>query len=175
MSRRWFIELWHDSFIIGWLLRFFTGGFPVVCRPCLLDILQRTDYQHSVCRPHCTLIFLMWCFDRPSCACSPYSRSSWNNLVGVLSSCFLPRSEGIKVDPSLRNIGHESEDKGLTVVPVKFTSDFFFNFKVFYWICYNTSSVIYALVFWLRGMWDLSSPTRDWTHTPCTRRWIFNH
>lgn len=21
--------------------------------------------------------------------------------------------------------------------------------------------------FWLRGMWDLSSPTTDWTHTPC--------
>ena len=25
-----------------------------------------------------------------------------------------------------------------------------------------------------RGMWDLSSPTRDWTHVPCTGRWILN-
>ena len=24
-------------------------------------------------------------------------------------------------------------------------------------------------------MWDLSPPTRDWTHVPCTGRWILNH
>ena len=29
--------------------------------------------------------------------------------------------------------------------------------------------------FWLRGMWDLSSPTRDQTHTPCVRRWGLHH
>ena len=26
--------------------------------------------------------------------------------------------------------------------------------------------LFYVLVFWLQGMWDLSSPTRDQTHTP---------
>ena len=26
-----------------------------------------------------------------------------------------------------------------------------------------------------QGMWDLSSLTRDWTHIPCTARWILNH
>ena len=26
-----------------------------------------------------------------------------------------------------------------------------------------------------RGMWDLSSPTRDRTHVPCIGRWILNH
>ena len=28
-----------------------------------------------------------------------------------------------------------------------------------------------ALVLWPRGMWNLSSLTRDWTWTPCTGRW----
>ena len=30
------------------------------------------------------------------------------------------------------------------------------------------SDLIYVLVFWSGGMWDLSSITRDWTHIPCT-------
>ena len=29
--------------------------------------------------------------------------------------------------------------------------------------------------FWSQGMWDLSSPTRDRTHHPCTGRWSLNH
>ena len=29
--------------------------------------------------------------------------------------------------------------------------------------------------FWPWGMWGLSSPTRDWTHTPGIRRWSLNH
>ena len=32
-----------------------------------------------------------------------------------------------------------------------------------------------VLVFWLRGMWDLSSRTRDQTHTPCIGRRRLNH
>ena len=35
--------------------------------------------------------------------------------------------------------------------------------------------VFYVLAFWLRGMWDLSSPTRDRTHTPCIGRQSLNH
>ena len=31
------------------------------------------------------------------------------------------------------------------------------------------------LVFWPRGFWDLSSPTRDWTGIPCIGRWSLNH
>ena len=27
----------------------------------------------------------------------------------------------------------------------------------------------------LSGLWDLSSPTRDWTHAPGIARWILNH
>ena len=33
----------------------------------------------------------------------------------------------------------------------------------------------YVLFFWPRGMYDLSSLTRDWTHTPCIGRWRLNH
>ena len=33
----------------------------------------------------------------------------------------------------------------------------------------------YVLVFWLFGMWDLSSPTRDRTRTPCIGRQSLNH
>ena len=34
--------------------------------------------------------------------------------------------------------------------------------------------LFYVLVFWPWGMWDLSSPTRDWTHTPFTGKWSLN-
>ena len=44
-------------------------------------------------------------------------------------------------------------------------------FKVFYWICYNIASVLRFAFFGLWGMWDLSSPTRDQTCTPCIDRW----
>ena len=33
----------------------------------------------------------------------------------------------------------------------------------------------YVLVFWPRGMWELSSPTRDQAHSPCTGRWSRHH
>ena len=33
----------------------------------------------------------------------------------------------------------------------------------------------YVLVFWPQGMWDLSSPTSDWTHIPCIGRQNLNH
>ena len=35
--------------------------------------------------------------------------------------------------------------------------------------------LFYVLVFWLGGMWDLSSPTRDQTRTPCIGRRSLNH
>ena len=46
--------------------------------------------------------------------------------------------------------------------------------KILYWI-FTLSFLFYFLVFWLQGMWDLSSLTRDWTHTPCIGRWSLNH
>ena len=35
--------------------------------------------------------------------------------------------------------------------------------------------LIYVSVFWLRGMWDLSSPAREWTHTRGIGRQSLNH
>ena len=35
--------------------------------------------------------------------------------------------------------------------------------------------LFYVLVFWLQAMWDLSSRTRDQTHTPRTGRQSLNH
>ena len=35
--------------------------------------------------------------------------------------------------------------------------------------------LFYVLVFWPQGMWDLSSPIRDRTRTPCIERQSFNH
>ena len=43
--------------------------------------------------------------------------------------------------------------------------DFFYvdHFKSLYWICYSTVFVLW-FTFLPRGMWDLSSPIRDWTY-----------
>ena len=59
-----------------------------------------------------------------------------------------------------------------------FFKDFFFLmwtiFKVF--IEFATMLLLfYILVLWLWGMWDLSSPTRDRTRTPCIGRRSLNH
>ena len=47
-------------------------------------------------------------------------------------------------------------------------------FKHFYCICYNIAPVAYFSFFWLQGMRDLSSPTREPACTPCSRRSL-NH
>ena len=46
--------------------------------------------------------------------------------------------------------------------------------KILYWI-FTVLFLFYFLVFWLQGMWDLSSLTRDWIRTPCIGRWSLNH
>ena len=35
--------------------------------------------------------------------------------------------------------------------------------------------LFHVLVFWLPGLWDLHSPTRDWTCTPCSGRRSLHH
>ena len=62
---------------------------------------------------------------------------------------------------------------------------FFFLFKIFFFLMWTIFKVFiefvtvlllfYVLLFWPWGMWDLSSPARDWTHTPCIGRWGLNH
>ena len=35
--------------------------------------------------------------------------------------------------------------------------------------------LFYVFFFWSQGTWDLSSPTKDWTCTPCIGKWSLNH
>ena len=61
---------------------------------------------------------------------------------------------------------------------ISFLSFFFFLtwtiFKVF--VEFVTILLLfYVLVFWPLGMWDLSSPARDWTRITCTGRQSLNH
>ena len=52
-------------------------------------------------------------------------------------------------------------------------SSILFFFFSLYWTCYNIGS---GLCFhFSQGMWDLSSPTRDRTCTPCSGRQSLNH
>ena len=48
-------------------------------------------------------------------------------------------------------------------------------FEVF--IEFVTTPLVFfnALAYWPQSMWDLSFPTRNRTHTPCTGRWNLNH
>ena len=39
------------------------------------------------------------------------------------------------------------------------------------WICYNIAYFVFFGIFWPWAMWDLRSPTRDQTHTPCLNPW----
>ena len=48
-------------------------------------------------------------------------------------------------------------------------------FQSLYWICYRIASVLRSGFFWLHGMWDLSSPTRDQTCIPSIGRQSLNH
>ena len=48
-------------------------------------------------------------------------------------------------------------------------------FKSLYWICYHIASVIYVLIFWLWGLWDLISLTKGPTLIPCFGRQSLNH
>ena len=49
------------------------------------------------------------------------------------------------------------------------------HFFFVYWICYTSASVLCFGFFSPRGMWDLSFPTRDQTHTPYFGRRILNY
>ena len=60
-----------------------------------------------------------------------------------------------------------------------------FFFRIFFFLMWTIFKVFiefvtilllfYVLVFWPQGMWDLSSPARDRTRTPCTGRRSLNH
>ena len=78
--------------------------------------------------------------------------------------CFLPWGEK---EPVSEHIGKWVSS--ITFKKGSFFKRFFYvgHFYSLYSISYNIASVFF--VFWPRGMWDLSSPTRDWTCTPAVK------
>ena len=74
--------------------------------------------------------------------------------------------------------GPEKIPLGFLQIPVSWNADlssyWFFFFLSLYWICYNIASAL-CFVFWLQGVWDLGSLTRDRTYTPCVGRRCLNH
>ena len=92
------------------------------------------------------------------------------------------RSEASSFRPScmsVKQLGHTKP----TLIELFLNRDVvFFRFifdvehlKSLCWIVYNMASVIYVLVFWLRGMWDLSFQIRNRTCTPFIGRWSSNY
>ena len=58
----------------------------------------------------------------------------------------------------------------------RFKKNFFFDgdhFKVYEFV--TILLLFYVMVFWPGGMWNLSSPARDRTHTPCMGSRGLNH
>lgn len=64
----------------------------------------------------------------------------------------------------------------MSKVDIPFLKNFFYvdSFKGFI-ESVITLLLIYVVVFWLRGIWDLSFLSKDQTHAPCIRRRIVNH
>ena len=72
--------------------------------------------------------------------------------------------------------------KGLSRDHLIFHSFFFFFWRFFWQGPFIKSLVnllqyclFYVFVFWPWAMWDLSSLSRDQTHTPCIGRWSLHH
>ena len=71
----------------------------------------------------------------------------------------------------------------ISLIPVTTHTYFFFKFFFFQlWTIFKVFTefvtillLFYVLSFWLRGMWDLISPNRDRTCTPCIGRQNLNH
>ena len=61
---------------------------------------------------------------------------------------------------------------------VSFLKIFFFDVELFLRVFTEFVTILllfHVLVFWPQGMWDLSFPTGDQTHTPCIGRQNLNH
>ena len=59
-----------------------------------------------------------------------------------------------------------------------FFLEYFFDVDHFFKVFIESVTIFllfYVLDFWPLGMWDLSSPSRDQTHTLCIGRWSLNH
>ena len=85
---------------------------------------------------------------------------------------------GVLPSVGLHRVGHDQSDLAAAAAVI-FDLGFFFFCKMFLmWTIFSkvftgfvtVVLLFYGLFFWPGGMWDLSSLTRDRTHTPCTGR-----
>ena len=78
----------------------------------------------------------------------------------------------------LSRLGGLTGERARVLFFFKFLFCFFFDVDHFLKVFIESGTILllsYVLVFWLCGMWDLSSPTRDRTRTPCIGRGSLNH
>ena len=107
--------------------------------------------------------------------------SLWGHVVGVFTQTHFSRTPcASKCHPYLPSFSARNHGAILvffcSLIPHnQITSLYCFyfflidvgHFKSLYWFCYNI-----VLVFWLTGMWNLTSPNRDGTTSPALEREI---
>ena len=106
----------------------------------------------------------------------------WSYTVFMLTSSF-PFAWSIFMLPSFWALCVLSTDVWVFFWQHKIRSNLIAVFVLRFWCglflksLYNLLQYCFCFLFWFfdRGMCDISSPTRDWTHTPCIGRWSFNH
>ena len=101
---------------------------------------------------------------------SIWKRKYWN----FKRKCLVKRTHGIRVQKERLAEGQDHSD-----LKIFFWCGPFLKSN---WICYNIASgfffivvVVVVNIFWLQGMWDLSSQIKDWAHNPCIGRQNLNH
>ena len=113
--------------------------------------------------PHCVVIPL------PSLFCSvTVSHSPW--LSWPWQSWEILARYPVKCPEGSIQTGHLRLEGFLNLVAL--SGDLFF---LIYIELATILPLFYVLVYWPWCMWDLNSPTRDWTHMPCIGRWSLNH
>ena len=106
------------------------------------------------------------------------SSTTWTNFFRLPSCCFFICT--IKVSHRPQRTAVRLKSQNVCRVPGTVSSRVlakqyqlcyhyhYFCRSLLNWFCFM------FLVFWPPGMWDLSSPTSDRTHTPCIGRWSLN-
>ena len=93
-------------------------------------------------------------------------QNTWAQIKHTKTQLFNTLKEKCSVLPVIKEshiITRVKQHSILNVSNIYFLKYFF---KVFIELV-TILLLFYLLVFWPRGMWDLSSPTRDWPRTPC--------
>ena len=154
--------------------------------------LYQNAHLSSACRQQTHNFRLNWYLQRGESLETPpmhqWGPGTWKN-VGYPHRASLPMT----TVPRVLNQSHSSRDQrrdsteSVTLPTRQEMQDIalpFFFFKIFFFLAWTSFKVFfnslqyclfYVLVFWLRGIWGLSSWTRDQTCTLCIGRQSLNH